>query len=365
MNWFDYSQYLLDKCKQQGTPFHCGFELTPFCNFRCNMCYIRLTEAQASKQGHLLSTEQWIRLAEEAKKMGTISMEVTGGEALTRRDFPTLYKSFIDLGFLIVLRTNGYLIDSKILNLLKEYKPRKIMITLYGASNETYNRVCGVSDGYTVVTRNILALREAGLNVQLTSTITNENKNDIDLMQQWARDNGFSLSMGGMLFTPIRGAKRSVDSLKIRLPEELYQVPKEYQSISRVIPNREYYQENPFWMCRAFRAKFTITWDGKVTMCNSNPSVSKDPFVSGLSSAYYALYGDIKKIQRPKECATCKYIDLCTVCPSMFYSATGSMEQTNDEMCHMARRRFVQMMRSDDSLHARDLISTDECKEGV
>ena len=40
-----------------------------FCNFSCNMCYVRLDPEQAAKQGMPLTTEQWISLAEEAKRI--------------------------------------------------------------------------------------------------------------------------------------------------------------------------------------------------------------------------------------------------------------------------------------------------------
>ena len=96
MDWYEYSQILLEKCKQKEVPFSCGFELTPLCNFRCNMCYIRLDPEQAANQGSFLSTEQWIELANEAKQFGALSMEVTGGEAMTRPDFPILYRTFAD-----------------------------------------------------------------------------------------------------------------------------------------------------------------------------------------------------------------------------------------------------------------------------
>ena len=365
MNWYEYSQVLIEKCKKKEIPYHAGFELTPFCNFNCHMCYIHLTKDQARAQGKLLSTNQWICLAKEVKDLGTISMEITGGEAMTRTDFPFLYKSFIELGFLIVLRTNGYLIDDNILRLLTQYKPRKIMVTLYGASDDTYKKCCGIDDGFSVVSNNLLKLKNAGMNVHLSATITTENEKDIALMRKWTEENGFDLSLCGMLFTPIRGAKRSIDHLKVRLPDDAYKLSDEMKAAPRDIPNREFYM-NPFWMCRTFGAKFTITWDGKMTMCNSNPSVWRDPFKGGVDQAYHDMYRELKSIRRPKECAGCKYIDLCSVCPSMLYSATGSMEQTCEEMCRMARRKYKnQFFMHRDGLEVDKNTICNEYNEGV
>ena len=43
----------------------------------------------------MLTTEQWLHIAEESKRLGTIALEVTGGEAVTRSDFPALYGAFV------------------------------------------------------------------------------------------------------------------------------------------------------------------------------------------------------------------------------------------------------------------------------
>ena len=73
----------------------------------CNMCYIHLTPEQAASQGRLLNTSEWIDLADQAKRLGVVNLEVTGGEAATRSDFPILYEKFVKMGFLVTLRTNG------------------------------------------------------------------------------------------------------------------------------------------------------------------------------------------------------------------------------------------------------------------
>ena len=94
MEWSDYTKLLIEKCKKNGTPSTATFELTPFCNFNCNMCFIRLSPEQARNQGRLLTTSQWIQLAEEIKQLGTFGLEITGGEAITRDDFHILYERF-------------------------------------------------------------------------------------------------------------------------------------------------------------------------------------------------------------------------------------------------------------------------------
>lgn len=339
MDWAEYSRIILEKCKEHEVPYSACFELTPFCNFRCNMCYIRLDPDQAKAQGEPLTTEQWIHLAEEAKSMGTTSLEVTGGEASTRIDFPILYETFIKMGFVVNLRTNGYLMSGKILEMIKKYKPLRVGISLYGASDETYMKVCGVPDGFTVVSRNILALRDAGINIHLTMTITKENEGDMKALDEWAKSNDLTVKPYGGLFTPVRGAKRNIDHLRITYSDEDCEITDDMKFLPHSIQDRSKYM-NPFWMCRGFGAVYCISWDGRITLCNGFTAVWKDPIKLGLERAYHELYNDLRKIKRPKECATCKYIDFCASCPTQMLSASGNVEIACEEICRRARRKY-------------------------
>ena len=339
MNWDEYSRIILEKCKAREIPYSACFEMTPFCNFRCNMCYIRLDPEQAKAQGKLLTTQQWIHLAEEARKIGTVALEMTGGEATTRNDFLELYDSFIKMGFLINLRTNGYLIKGDILNLLKKYKPLRVGISLYGASNETYKKVCGISDGFSVVTNNILSMRDAGISTHLTMTLTKENIDDKEPLNEWAKENNFTIKQYGGLFTPIRGAKRSIDHLKITYSDEECEITDKMSFLAHEVPDRDKYM-SPFWMCRGFGAIYCISWDGRLTLCNGMTAVWKDPFLNGLENAYHDLYKDLKAIKRPKECASCKYIDFCASCPTQLISSTGKVDCTCEDICRRARRKY-------------------------
>ena len=337
MEWSEYAKILVEKSKKSRTPSNASFELTPYCNFNCNMCYIHLSPEQAKKQGTLLSTDQWIHLAAEAKKLGTIGLEITGGEATTRSDFPILYETFVKMGYIISLRSNGYLLHGELLELLKKYKPRYVCITLYGGSDDTYRKVCGISDGFTVVSNNILALREAGINVELTVTMTNDNINDREIIKKWAGDNEFGIAFYGGLISPIRSAKRSIRHLKVDY--NVSDAIADFNISDRVVQNREKYM-HPFWMCREYGARFCISWDGRMTLCNCFPIVWSDPFSQSLEDAFKSLYLKLDKVRRPLECASCQVIDYCGVCPVRFLSETGSCENTCESLCKIAKINY-------------------------
>ena len=338
MKWSDYATELVEKCKKAGIPCTVSFEMTPLCNFNCNMCYIHLSPEEASKQGKLLTTDQWLRIAEEAKMLGTLGVEITGGEAVTRPDFPLLYEKLIKMGFIITLRSNGYLIRGELLDLFKRYKPKCISITLYGGSDETYYKVTGKKDGFSVVTQNILALRDAGINLNLTVTVTKDNIGDRKKLIEWANENGFYISFYGALFTPIRSAKRSIEHLKADFGIDFGNV--DNIASAREIDDREQYM-HPFSMCREYGAKFCVSWDGHMTICNCFPYVWADALHQSVKDAYKELYRKLDNLKRPSECADCQFIDYCGACPARLLSETGSHEITNESICKMARVNYL------------------------
>ena len=300
------------------------------------MCYVRLDSCQAQQQGSLLSTSQWLQLAREAKSMGVLSLEVTGGEAMTRPDFSELYTQFLEMGFLINLRSNGYLLAGERFELITRHRPTYLGITLYGASDEMYKKVCGISDGFSIVTDNIVRLQKAGIAPRLSMTTTTENSGDWEAAHAWAAAHGMPLKKTNALFTPIRNAKRDISHLRAPIPEVAFDSSETEGLQQRVVLDKERYR-NPFWLCRAFGAMFCVTWDGRMTLCNTLPAIWKDPFKLGLSRAYRELYNDLRSVSRPKECLECHMADLCPSCPAQLYSATGNLASTNDETCRMAR----------------------------
>lgn len=364
MKWEEYSDILFEKCKAKRTPYHASFEMTPLCNFECNMCYVRIGPENVKAQGGLLSTQEWLDIAKEAKAMGVTALEITGGEALTRGDFPVLYEAFAKMGFLMVIRTNGYLLKGSILELLKKYKPRMISITLYGASNETYKKVCNVPDGFSVVKENIQKLVNVDMLPRLTMTVTKDNQDDLPLVQSWAKSIGLTVQAFGGLINSTGVEKRSIDNLKIDFFEkESYNI-NDISFSDREVPNRERYMK-PFWMCRGYGGNFSISWDGRMRLCNTLDVVWKDARAKGLRKAYQELYEDLDKIKRPQKCETCPIIDFCQSCPMNLYSETGNFEITNDNICNLTKQRYMRYLNKHNNAKGNDIpVVKDNCEEG-
>lgn len=60
------------KCAGLGIPSSGIFELTPRCNLRCKMCYVRLTPEQMAPIGQERSADEWIAVAQQARDAGMV-----------------------------------------------------------------------------------------------------------------------------------------------------------------------------------------------------------------------------------------------------------------------------------------------------
>ena len=182
-------------------------------------------------------------------------------------------------------------------------------------------------------------------------------------MNEWGQQNNLKIKPYGGLFTPIRGAKRDIDKLRIKYKDEDCEITDDMEFQPHNVSDRSQYL-NPFWMCRGFGAIYCISWDGRMTLCNGFTAVWKDPIKSGLENAYHELYNDLRKIKRPKECETCKYIDFCASCPTQMISASGDVETACEEICRRARRKYKRALLKDNN--EKVIVNPSElyCEEG-
>lgn len=111
MNYMDdastFERSFLQKARQQHIPITGALELLPLCNMNCDMCYVRLSRSEMECQGQLRTVDEWILLAQQMQKAGTLFLLLTGGEPLLFPDFKTLYLELRNMGMILTINTNG------------------------------------------------------------------------------------------------------------------------------------------------------------------------------------------------------------------------------------------------------------------
>lgn len=347
-------EYLHRKAAIQKTPLSGSFELTPLCNMSCKMCYVKLTKEEMNDRGQLLSKKQWLEIAKEAKEKGTLFLLLTGGEPFSRKDFREIYEELHKMGFSISINSNGTLIDEEQIAWLKKCPPARINISLYGASDETYARLCNNPTGFTKVVKAIKGLKEAGILVKLNCSITPYNCHDLEEVIAFSEREGLILQATPYMFPPIRVDEESVgqnqrfsaedtarqllNTFRLQYGEENFRryIENYGTDIEQFCSDSECFEGDQIH-CRAGSCSYWITWDGKMLPCG----MMTKPFVSvtelGFDNAWRQIVNLTEQIRLPKECAACSIKDKCKTCAAMVLAETGDFNEVPTFRCEMMK----------------------------
>lgn len=335
------STYLHSKAIAKSLPISGTFELTSKCNFLCEMCYVH--DECHKTQG--LSTEQWLKIAEDAKNAGTLFLLLTGGEPLLREDFPLLYTEFKKMGFMVSINTNGSLLH-KYLDLFEKYPPARVNISLYGADNETYKNLCKVNL-FSQVIENIKELKKIGISVKLNTIFTDKNhhqyKEIIDIAEeleiplsttayaypQVRLDKEFGENAGRM--TPTEAAQCTFDCEKYRYRKA------DFNERAKAILEKSQSEKCDRVSCRAGRAAYWITNDGVMQACGMLPKINVNVLEVGFDKAWRQVVAEVRDIRLPEKCVTCQYSKICNACAAMCYAETGCFDKAPDYVCQLSK----------------------------
>ena len=155
--------FLLRRAAKTGVPITGSFELTPLCNLNCKMCYVRMNRTEQEEISRLQTAEEWTALAEKLRDAGTLFLLLTGGEPLLYPAFRAVYLAVRKRGMIVTVNTNGTLLNEDWAAFFAKNPPRRVNVTLYGASGETYKSLCGDETGYTKAMRGIRLLQAHGV----------------------------------------------------------------------------------------------------------------------------------------------------------------------------------------------------------
>ena len=329
-------QYLEDQAYKDKIPLRGTFELTARCNFNCKMCYVHLNEQQIKSIGRELTNEEWLEIARQARDAGMLYLTLTGGEVFARPGFRELYEQLSQIGFLIQIYSNGYLIDENVMSWLSEMPPNALRFTLYGASNETYYRVCGIKDGFDRVSHAIDLVKQANIPFYMVSTLVKENIDDHQAMQDFANEKKVVISFSTGVVKSVRGATQ--DAAAHRLDKSMGTDEVLQYLISKGYDRMYSHHGHIFDVCKKYRKGFWLTWNGNLQLCSfmSEPAISLSENI-GFNAAWQQLLNRLEQIQQPEECKNCKYEGFCKKCPGVLAAECGSCSRVSESFCTDAK----------------------------
>ncbi|MBQ9499564.1 MAG: radical SAM protein, partial [Bacteroidaceae bacterium] len=324
-------------------------ELLPLCNMNCKMCYIRLSKQQMETQGRMLSCDEWLRIAESAREAGVLFLMLTGGEPLMYPEFERLYLELTKMGFIMTMNTNATILDGRLADMFAEHPIRRLNITLYGADNAVYEKLCGNPNGFTQVMNAIRLLEERHLRFGFNYTITPENEHQVHEAFQIAREHQVQLDAADYMFPPMRKAGINVDRFTRLSPKESVEVRlKVLQELNPGMKLRDIAinllrksgkfdaeelskLEGP--NCTAGRSGFWINWKGELLPCGMLTTPQISLLGKSFKTCWEYITEETKKINRCKKCDECGYVGLCPSCSAACLTETGSTDGCPDYLC--------------------------------
>jgi len=333
-----------------------AWEITRRCNLTCIHCRAAaLSDSYADE----LSSQECFRLLDDVASFSSPIIILTGGDPLLRPDVFDIAQYATNKGLRVVLSTNGTTITREKARRMVEVGIKRISISLDGSTAESHDRVRDVEGAFAGALRGIDLAKEAGLEIQINTTITKQNLAEIEKIQELAVDLG-AASHHIFLLVPTGRGKNLVDqALTAQEYEEtlnwFYRRSKEvklylkatcaphYYRIIRQQAKREGrpFNQKTFGMeamtkgCLGGQAFAFISHRGKVQICGYLEVEAGDIREDNFSHIWYnsPLFRAIREVDGYQgRCGRCEYRRVCGGCRARAYAFSGDYLQ-EDPFC--------------------------------
>jgi radical SAM protein with 4Fe4S-binding SPASM domain len=265
------------------------------------------------------------------------------------------------MGFFLTLFTNATLVGDREAAAFSKRPPSKMVVTLYGASPETYGRVCGDPSAFARAVAGVRRLVAAGVRTELRATISRDNADDMEALQALSQElvGKREIEINVMLSPSVRGActrpsesRLSPEAVAARRGKEM-----DCDSVragpagdgvtvsllSGAIPRETAakggsYEALPPMFCAGGRCSFWIAWDGRMLPCALMDHPFTQPFRDGFAPAWRRLTVETDHIPGATECRHCEHRPYCSVCPGRLQAETGGFTEVAPYVCEVARQ---------------------------
>jgi MoaA/NifB/PqqE/SkfB family radical SAM enzyme len=163
-------------------PLSVTLDLTSACNLKCRHCFLGPHETAPPQK----STEEVEQVLDVLKQFGVLFLVFTGGEPFSRPDFKRLYLKAKHNGFFMTLFSNGTLLNEELMDFLADAPPRRLELTIYGHTEQVYERVTGIPGSFKRFRAAVDGLLSRDLLVRLKSMIMRSNAHELDDIRAWA-----------------------------------------------------------------------------------------------------------------------------------------------------------------------------------
>ncbi|MEQ8154202.1 MAG: radical SAM protein [Clostridiaceae bacterium] len=357
LTWGQLGRKLYKSSKLNHVPVSGQFELTVRCNLHCKMCYVCKFANDKEAMKRERTAEEWIAIAKEARDAGMLYLLLTGGEVFLRKDFMSIYSELVKMGFHIEIYTNATMITPEIAKALGRIPPSKVGVTIYGASPETYEKICGNGNAFNLAIGGVDLLLAEGITVWLKTTIVKGNVDDFDKIAKYAEERGVRFGIISYISPRREGCGTYPEAERLSASElinfrkhvfDYFSNKSKQDSITdserceveeETAENEDklFSKTSDAFDCVAGKCSFWVTWDGHMTPCALMDKPYTFPFNNGFTNAWNDLQKGCFSIPACTECQECSNKERCMPCPARLKRETGSYDKSAPYLCELMK----------------------------
>lgn len=202
--------------QEAAAPHIMAWEITRSCNLACMHCRASALHGPYPNE---LTTDECLNLVDQIREVGTPILILTGGDPLQRPDVFEIAEYAGKKGFRVVMSPNGTTLTPDVARKMFQAGIRRISISLDFPNAEQHDKFRGVPGAFDGAVQGIRNAREAGIEIQINTTVTRLNADQLEEMIAFAQ------KLGAVAFHPflLVPTGRGKEIARMELPPEEYE----------------------------------------------------------------------------------------------------------------------------------------------
>jgi radical SAM protein with 4Fe4S-binding SPASM domain len=286
------------------------FELTYGCNLRCVHCYNPTHRALP----HELTTTEVCSIIDQIADLGVMTVSFSGGEPSVRPDIAEILRHTHRQGLMIHFLTNATRMTPPFVGLLEETGVSQLLVSIYGSTAGTYERMTGVQGSFAHFLQGLACLTGRTIPVTVRMPVTTINMEEVDVCQQLVESHGCKFQY----------------SLEIEPRVDGNNGPLQYRLDPRQkVALETWSTDEPFISCSCGKNRFAVTPYGEMNLCVSFPLPKYDLRTGTVREGWDTLKRTVDEA-RPNEydeCPTCDVQRFCRQGRADAWLETGDMSR--------------------------------------
>lgn len=334
--------------KGEFVPRVMALELTRRCNLACIHC--RATAGDSAPEGEL-SLDEYKALIDNVASFASPILILTGGEPLLRPDLYEIASYGTARGLRVAVSTNGTMVDQEVAKKLVAAGVETCSISIDGSTPEVHDDFRQQPGAFAASVEGMKALQEAGIKVQVNTSLTLRNMHDLDNIFNLVKRLNAHAWHVFMLVPTGRGGEAGESELITaddyeRILNYIYEKNRDESMVIKPTCAPQYYRvlrqrakaeglpvdAEHFGLnartrgCLAGMGFVFVSYKGEVFPCGYYPvmagSVREKPFREIWEDS--ELFKKLRDFKCYKgACGSCGYIRVCGGCRARAYAVTG------------------------------------------